>query len=337
MADYYKYPFSNVQWFSRTAMLALLLSIAQITAGASEVHMLHDIPSGHPRLKYYDDMVAQVRDRTQDGLIIKINPDGESIGGEALVEAVRVGRAQLAWVNTAHLERIDERLGFANLPFSLTDDLMSRENIAGEVIALMNRYLRSSEIEALGVMRAADQICVFRALQPKHPKDLVGARTRISGAGTYLETMSSFGMNAIPMSLSLVKGALQDGKLDGMCTSPGGWVSTVGMAAPNALVVPGLSLLTYSLIVNRRWFEGLKSSEQEAVREAATKKVTSKWSSMRSDDELLIQSMISSGANVWVTPASEREEWRTYTRPVTKRFGARYPDVINRLQEILAD
>src|SRR5258708_34521097 len=109
--------------------------------------LVHDIAPPHPRYTQLTQMAADVARRTQGVLSIAINPGGKVLyPGQASLDAVRSRRVPLTFVNSAFLQSIDPDLGFLNLPFTITDELMARPGIAEGILRLVR-----GDVEARGV------------------------------------------------------------------------------------------------------------------------------------------------------------------------------------------
>jgi len=56
--------------------------------------------------------------------------------GQASLDAVRNKTVPLTFVNSAFLQSVDPDLSFLNLPFTMTDQLMSKPGVAEGVLAM---------------------------------------------------------------------------------------------------------------------------------------------------------------------------------------------------------
>src|SRR5882672_3577313 len=122
-------------------------------AMAAEAVLVHDIAPPHPRYTQLTQMAAEVAKRTQGTLTIAINPGGKVLyPGQASLEAVRNKSVPLAFINSAFLQSIDADLGFLNLPFTITDQLMAKSGVAEGVLALVRSY-----VEPRGLQRSEER------------------------------------------------------------------------------------------------------------------------------------------------------------------------------------
>lgn len=318
-----------------SALLILIMALPAGGVSAADVAMINDIPVGHIRLPYFDVLARRLTRETDDALNVKVNPGNKVLLGKAGLEAIRNGSVQMGWVNTAHLEAISPRVGFINLPFTIDDEVMGKDRVRNGVVDLINASLDITDVRVLGLMRAADQVFIFRDRQLARPDDLKGVKVRVAGTGIYEDIMT--GLGAVPVAIPPreIKRAVEAGLIDGVFTSPGGWSSTVGMSAPKANLVPGLMFITYSLVVNRAWYDALPTDYRQVIADAARGEVTDKWRTMLDDDLAQIDSMVKQGATFHAVPTGDLGPWKARVASVSASFNAKYPDVAAKFAELL--
>ena len=302
---------------------------------AAEAVLVHDIAPPHPRYAQLAQMAAEVAKRTQGTLTIAINPGGRvRYPGQASLDAVQTGLVPLTFVNSAFLQAIDPDLGFLNLPFTITDELMAKPGVAEGVLALVSGTVEPRRLKALAIMRGADTIMIFKNRRVTAPDDIKGLKIRVAGPGVYQDIVRSLGAEPVVFPAIEMGAALARGAMDGIITSPGGWGKNV-KDAPSASLVPGLLFYTYFLIADKAWFDGLPSSEQKALADSARVAVTEKWSEMQADDARLVAELVSRGATYAVVPGEAVAAWRNRTGPVTREFAARHPEVMRRFGAVV--
>jgi len=299
---------------------------------AAEAVLVHDIAPPHPRYAQLSQMQAEVARRTQGALTIAINPGGKILyPGQASLDAVRNKTVPLTFVNSAFLQSVDPDLGVLNLPFTVTDERIAKGG-AQKLVYLVDGYVAPKGLRALGVMRGADTILIFKSRQVSTPGDVKGLKIRVAGPGVYGEIVKSLGATPVVFPAIEMGAALARGAMDGIITSPGGWGKKV-KDAPVASLVPGLLFYTYFLIADKGWFEALPQGERKALTEAARATVTEKWDEMREDDARLVAELVGGGAKYAVVPSAA--SWRERTEPVTRQFADRHPEAVRRFRAAL--
>lgn len=326
----------NNNWLLRFGIFALMLPpfVALAAPGhALDVTVINDVPPGHPRLKYALQLEADVAKVSGGSIRILTN---RSIPGKAGLDALLSDKAQIAALNTAHLEAVDPRVGFVNLPFGLNDAAMERPGALDRIIALMQKQLDASGLVILGVMRGADNLFVFKNRKVRTPADLVGVRLRVTGEGIYEKIMRSLGADPVAMPIGEIKAAIAEGKVEGTSTSPGGWVSQLGMSAPIGSQVPGLMMLTYTYVAKKSWLDSLTTDQRNIVMKGVRDVSTLKWRAMDDDDKEVIDAFVKQGGSYEVVPESGLAAWREKVAPVSAEFEKKYPDLVKAARDILA-
>jgi C4-dicarboxylate-binding protein DctP len=302
---------------------------------AAEAVLVHDIAPPHPRYTQLTQMAAEVAKRTQGTLTIAINPGGKVLyPGQASLDAVRNKTVPLTFINSAFLQSIDPDLGFLNLPFTITDALMTKPGVAEGVLALVRSYVEPRGLKVLAIMRGADTIVIFKNRQVRVPDDMKGLKIRVAGPGVYQDIVRSLGAAPVVFPAIEMGAALARGAMDGIITSPGGWGKNV-QDAPRASLVPGLLFYTYFLIADKAWFDALPAAEQKALADAARTSVTEKWGEMQADDARLVSELVARGATYTVVPVDAVAVWRERTNGVTREFSAAHPGVMRRFRGIV--
>jgi len=318
----------------RKLCAAAVLAVAG-GAMAAEAVLVHDIAPPHPRYTQLTQMAAEVAKRTQGMLTIAINPGGKVLyPGQASLAAVRNKTAPLAFINSAFLQSVDPDLGFLNLPFTITDALMSKPGVTEGVLALVRSYVEPRGLKVLAVMRGADTIVIFKNRQVRAPDDMKGLKIRVAGPGVYQDVVRSLGAAPVVFPAIEMGAALARGAMDGIITSPGGWGKNVH-DAPSASLVPGLLFYTYFLIADKTWFDALPAVQQKALAESARASVTDKWGEMQADDARLVAELVSRGAAYAVVPVDAVAAWRARTEGVTREFATAHPEVMRRFRAVV--
>jgi len=313
-------------------MALLIFGAVGVPARALDVILINDVPDGHPRLKYALQIEADVAKASGGAIRVITN---RSIQGKAGLEAFLADKAQIATLNTAHLEAVDPRIGFVNLPFGVSDAAMERPGALDRTIALMQKQLDDKGLVILGVMRGADNLFVFKHRRIRKPSDLAGVRLRVTGEGVYERIMQSLGAQPVPMAIGQIKAAIAEGKVEGTCTSPGGWISQLGMSAPIGSQVPGLMMLTYTYVAKKSWLESLAPEQRKILEKAVRENSTLQWRVMYDDDKAVIDTFVKQGGTYEVVPESELGAWREKVAPVSAGFEKQYPDLMKAARDIL--
>ena len=105
----------------------------------------------------------------------------------------------------------------------------------------------------------------------------------------------------------------------------------IGMTAKHAFYVPGMSVATYAVIVDKAWFDKLPADQRKAVEDVIAEIGQRQWNEAIAADEKLIKKMTDQGARYVVADAAEIKRWRERAAVGNKVFTDKNPEVAQKL------
>jgi TRAP-type C4-dicarboxylate transport system substrate-binding protein len=320
--------------FGVLAIGLLMVGSLPSPASALDISVINDVPDGHPRMKYALQLEADAAKASGGAIRLTTN---RKVPGKAGLDALLAGKDQIAALNSAHLEAVDPRIGFVNLPFMMSDTAMFRPGALDKIIALMQKQIEAKGLVILGVMRGADSLFVFKERKVLKPDDLKGVKLRVVGEGLVEKIMVSLGAEPVAMPITAMQKAMAEGKVEGTATSPGGWTSQLAKLAPTGSQVPGLNLLTYTYVAKKSWLDSLTPEQRKIITDCVRGVSTDQWRAMYDDDKVVIDNFVKTGGGTYtVVPEKDIELWREKVAPVSADFDRQYPDLMNAARDILA-
>jgi len=232
------------------------------------------------------------------------------------------------------LETLDPGLGYVNLPFGLSDKKMENACFAGGLTEMMSDRLKSRQLQVLGLLRTADLFFIFRDRDVKSLNDMRGAKLRVTGGRIFLDMVRSFDASPISMAASEMSTALAQGAIDGVLTSPAGWAEMIGKTGKYAFHVPGMSLATYAVVVDRAWMDALTPSQRQAVVDSLNSIVQRQWEEAKAADTKLVREMEAQGSVYRVADDAASAEWKARADTAKKAYTDKYSDVVKQVDAI---
>ncbi|EWY39097.1 hypothetical protein N825_08825 [Skermanella stibiiresistens SB22] len=160
-------------------------------------------------------------------------------------------------------------------------------------------------------------------------------KIRLTGGRVLQDTMRRFGANPVTMPATEMAAALMQGAIDGIFTSAGGW-EMVGTTAKVASYVPGMSLLTYSMLVDKNWLEELPDDLRQVVTATTKEMLAQQWQSAIDSDKKVMDKMLADGGRLVTVDDANREEFRDLALKASATFDDRYPEVAKEMSAIKA-
>lgn len=317
-------------------LAAAALCGAGLAARAADLVLPSEVAATHWKTRYMNDFAAEVKKRTGGAIDVKVFPGGQLYNDQDAIAALGTGSVQMVWPVAVRLETLDPRTGIVNLPFGLSDEQMQNACFSSGLTKLVSSYVEPRKLQVLGFLRTSDLLFIFRSRDVKRLEDVKGTKVRVTGGKVFLDMIRSFDASPVSMAASEMSTALSQGAIDGIFTSPAGWAEMVGMTAKYAMYVPGMSLATYAVVVDKAWLDALPAAQRAAVVDTVAEISKRQWGEAIEEDKKLIAKMTGQGALYHVADKAEIARWKAHAEPGTKAFEAKYPDVTRRMAELLA-
>lgn len=316
------------------AAFAACLAWIPGAASATEIILTSEVATTHWKTKYMEEFAAGVKERSQGEVTAKIFAGGQLYNDQDAMAALGTGAVHMVWPVSVRVESVEPRSGILNLPFALTDQQMMNACFNDKLTKLVSSYIEPRNLQLLGFLRTSDLFFVFRDRNVKVKEDLNGTKIRVTGGRVFQETMKALGTSPVSMAASEMSTALAQGAIDGIFTSPAGWAEMIGMTGKYAWYVPGLSLSTYAVVVDKSWLAGLPEKHRQAIVETIDEIAKRQWQEATDADEKLVQKMITAGAQFNVADDAEKARLQEDIRPSMKLFSDRYPEALEQFNKL---
>jgi len=313
-----------------------------LTAGAParaqqpiEMVMTDEIATSHWTAKMMDEYAALIEQRSQGRIKPKVFHSGTLYKDKDAVAALGSGAVHMVWPVSVQLESIAPQYGVINLPFAVTDEAMERPDVARDVAAMLSGLVADKGIRVMGLMRTADLIFLFKDKPVESVSTLKGTKIRLTGGRILQLLMRDFGASPVSMPASEMAAALMQGAIDGIYTSAGGWEMVGTNAAKVASIVPGMSLLTYSVCVDEKWLNGLPPDLRQIVESTTNEIVAQQWKRAIAADKETMDHLIAQGGRLETVPTAQQAKFRETAMKVNQDYIRRYPEVWKQYQAIV--
>jgi TRAP-type C4-dicarboxylate transport system substrate-binding protein len=320
--------------YKRFVLRALAFATAAFAftcAQAADLVLPSEIAATHWKTGYMNKFADEVKKRTNGALNVKVFPASQLYNDQDAMAALGTGAVHMVWPLSARLETIDPRTGVINLPFTLSDELMTNSCFSGGLTSLMSSYVEPRKLQVLGFLRTAELMFVFKDRDIQKLEDMKGAKVRITGGKVFLDTMRSLNTSPVSMPASEMSTALSQGAIDGVFTSPAGWAEMIGITGKHAWHVPGMSVAAYAVVVDKTWLDGLPAVQKKAITDSIADIAKTQWNEAIVADKKLIDKMKAQGAVYREASTAETQRWRQLAAPSIKAYTEKYPDVTQKL------
>ena len=314
---------------------AMTGSIA-LAQDAYEMVITNELATSHWTAKMMDEYAAEIEERSDGRIDVSVFHSGTLYTDRDAIAALGTGSVHMVWPVSVNLESIAPEYGVVNLPFSLTDDFMQAEGASAELAAMMSEIIEGRGIRVLGLMRTADLVFLFEEMVVSEPGDLNGQRVRMTGGRVLQDMMREFGASPISMPATEMAAALMQGAIDGIFTSAGGWQMVGTNAAQKASYIPGLSLLSYTVVADDSWLESLPDDLRAVVLDTTEELLAQQWTDGIEKDRSTMQIMLDDGGALVTASAEAQAAFRALAENASQSFIDRFPEVWEQFQALKA-
>lgn len=317
------------------ACAATIMAAPQL-AGATEMKYASATPEKTPWVAEMREQEARIEANSNNDINVEIFTSG-SLGDElTLVQSVRRGRVQGAYVSTAPLASVVPEIGVLEIPFLW--------NSAEERDFVMDNYLADAYqplFEDAGLkLLSWSEIGSSSIATDKHlitPADAEGLRIRIPQskvASFYIDRLG-----AVPSDIPVMDTgtALQTGLVDGVFTT------TIALFffdfyKEASHVTMGQDIYYASThIVSKRWFDTLSEEQQASLLDGAQDNTAASRARIRAVTGGLAAKIEESGVNVKHFTDEERAVWQEYfakdTDAILEMLGGKSADIYAKVVE----
>jgi len=261
-----------------------------------ELVYANTLAKDHPMNRAGDWMAEELKERTDGAITMKVFPDSVLGGPEELIQGMKHGDVDFAWVTSAALSRYNKAFNLFNASYVVEDKdhyekMFFDQN--SEVMAELDRLITDTNIGSHMVGMLGGGIRhVYNSERPiETPEDLKGLKIRIQESEVHGKVWSALGANPVPLAFSEVFTGLQSNVINGAESSISAY-ETDGFYE----VAPYLSLTAHEfnvgpMMMSDKTFEEIPEEYREIVLELAFeagKMTTEGW---WGDDDVIIEKL----------------------------------------------
>jgi C4-dicarboxylate-binding protein DctP len=288
-----------------------------------------DAPKGKAAVLF-----KQLAEKYTNGKVsVEVYPNSSLYKDKEELEALQLGSVQLLAPSISKFGPLGvKEFDVFDLPFLLSDDTRARQMMASPMMADLNKKLEAKGVEPLAYWDNGAH--VYTANKPLiMPDDFQGMKMRIQG-GKVLDAVARQ-LGAIPQIIAFgeLYQALQTGVVDGEDNVPSNIWTQKFYDVQKYLTVSYHGRLTYSLITNKKFWDGLPADVRPGL-DRAVKETTDFFNETAAHDNAAALDQIKATGKIQfhVLTDAEKKAWIAKLMPVHKemegRFGKDFIDKI---------
>lgn len=274
-----------------------------------------DTPKGKAAQKFAD----LVNERSKGRLEIKVYPSGQLFGDKDEMEALQANNVQFIAPSAGKLVSFDKRFQIGDVPFLFKDNAAESKFWDGEKGQELMKGLESKGIIGFTTWPNGMRQIMNSKKELKVPDDYKGLKFRIPSGGVLVDTFQALGAGATVIPFSETYTALQQKVVDGTIATFDNIQEEKYAEVLKYLTVANVNSLSYVVLMNKSFFDGLPKDLQDIVK-TAMKEATEyerQLSEQSAKDSL---DKLKKSVNVYEITPQERQLYVQAMKPVWDKY-----------------
>lgn len=305
-----------------SVVMALMVAAAAF-AGQAEAattlrlgHVVADNSSLDKGLDYFAKLVS---DKSGGELKIQVFPNSSLGDNTAMMEQLQFGSLDLMAPSVAALSGFTPSTAIFDLPYLFKNEAAAEEVLDGPLGDTVGKALEPQGFYLLGWMTQSWRHLTCNKEVTK-PADVAGIKIRTMDSKYHMAHFNTLGASAIPMAMSELYTALQQGTIDAQENPYTNIVNSRFYEVQKYVVETGHIYDACPLIISTITWKRLTDDQKKIIKEAAAEAVNWERKEVKKDDDLFREQVKKSGTTVIVLTPEQRAEFRKAAQPVYDEF-----------------
>lgn len=293
----------------------------------------HSAPPTDPGGVIADKIASDTTEATDGEVTIEVFPSGQ-LGGEVeIVEQLRSGSVDMAFVTGGALSNFVPDIAVLDMPFLFDDLDHAKRVLNGEVGDQIKEKAAEEGFQILGFYDYGEGHLANTKHEIKEPEDLKGLQMRTLENDIFMDTFKALGADPVPMPFPEVYSAIQQGVVDG--TDPVN-VAMIGgklFEVTDYYTEISLNYRSGILLMNKDKFDGLAEETKKELETVVQDSVDHYHSVVYPEYEESVKKILSEN-DVNIVPIEDvnREAFVEAVQPVYEQHEERFGDLVERIQ-----
>lgn len=304
-------------WSAGLAAIALALAgaIASPPAAAqTKVRFAVEIAADVEPGKANQAFIKRVADKTGGRIRIDYFPNGSLYRGGDVLQALLRGDLEIGMLYSAFWTGVAPKAAILELPYAFpTHESFYRASSDREFMGSLYGDAEAKGVKVLGYL-PYDYLMPGAKRPLVNPADFNGLKMRGVGR-TNTASLAALGATAVPVNVTEVSTALQQGVIDGLNSLADAFVSYRWYESIKHLTSARYLFGYYPWAVNAKWWASLPPADQKALQDAMDETIAEYRPRMRTAMDEAVAELRRKGIAVHVQTPQEAQAWRAAMAP----------------------
>lgn len=308
--------------FVISAVMALMVTAAAFAGQADAAttlrlgHVVADNSSLDKGLDYFAKLVS---DKSGGELKVQVFPNSALGDNTAMMEQLQFGSLDMMAPSVAALSGFTPSTAIFDLPYLFKNEAAAEEVLDGPLGDTVGKALEPQGFHLLGWMTQSWRHLTCNKDVTK-PSDVAGIKIRTMDSKYHMAHFNTLGASAIPMAMSELYTALQQGTIDAQENPYTNIVNSRFYEVQKYVVETGHIYDACPLIISTITWKRLSDDQKKIIQEAAVEAVKWERAEVKKDDGIFREQVKKSGTNVIQLTSEQRAEFRKAAQPVYDEF-----------------
>ncbi|WP_346235391.1 TRAP transporter substrate-binding protein [Lysinibacillus telephonicus] len=298
----------------------------------------HNQPIGSPEDVGAEAFKSYVEEKSGGKITVDIFPASQLGSLREQVESTQIGEINITMQPASVITPFVDDIKIVDLPYLLpTETEKMYQVLDGEVGQEILGTLEQGGFKGLGYWPGGYKLISTKDAEIHSPSDLEGLKIRVMESPLLISQYEAWGASAIPMAYAEVYNGLQQGIVDGQ-ENP---LQTIYLN--NYHEVQGFVMdtkhgaMTYILMANQSWFEGLSEDTQKLILEAEEHGRTEARNNLVATEEEYRQNIIDSGTVYYELTDEEIAVFKNVSEATySELYGAgNQPELLEKFKQVI--
>jgi C4-dicarboxylate-binding protein DctP len=309
---------------ARLVLLLWLLGTGLALAGPAPSHV--DVLFVDSPASSYAQAAATFKTRvekeTHGGLHVSVHAGGrwhdQTLDELAIIHDVIENKVSMAMITVSPLANYNEQLELLDIPFLFKSYEQVDKVLDGPIGARLLGGLEQKGLVGLSFLDGGFRI--YSSREPIHSlRDMVGKRVRVMQNRTYINLVKAFSATPVPSAVANIYEMAERGYIDAADRSyPTYWDFKL-YDVQKYIIETNHAYSVKIFLINKKFFDGLPSALQQAVRHAAQTASLAQRVAFRGQVEQVKREAASRGVTITVLSPQARQAFVEASRPVVEQ------------------
>ncbi|MFC3041821.1 TRAP transporter substrate-binding protein [Virgibacillus xinjiangensis] len=295
----------------------------------------HSAPAADPGGIFADKVAEELGETTEGALEVEVFPASQ-LGGEVeMVEQLRSGTIDLAFVTSGALSNFVPEIGVLDMPFLFRDLDHAHQTLRGEIGEELKDLAREQGYEILTFLDYGEGHLVNNKHEIRTPADVEGLKMRTLENDIFVDTFKALGADPVPIPFTELYTSIQQGVVDG--TDAVNVVMTGGKLyeVTDHYTEIAMNYRAGVLLMDKEQFDSLEDGIQASLMEVVEENNTHYHDVIFSEYEEGAQELIAeNGVKIISNDEIDREPFREAVQSVYDTHEDRFGDLVERITEV---